>query len=86
MAVIFLVVQFIAGHHDLLAVDNHNKVARIHTGGVGGLIFAQQHAGDLGGEPSQVFAVGICHVPFLGDLTSFWMIGFFHNNLTSNFL
>ena len=63
MAVVELVVALVAGHRDLLGVDDDDEVAGVAVRRVLGLALAAQRVGDLGREPAEGLALGVDHVP-----------------------
>ena len=53
MAVIELVLALVAGHRDLLGVDDDDEVAGVDVGRVLRLALAAERIGDLGRQPAE---------------------------------
>ena len=53
----------LAGHNDLLGIDNDYEIAGVHVRRINGLVLSAQNIGDLRSEAAQDRAVGVNHVP-----------------------
>ena len=69
VAVVDFLLELAAGDGDLCGVDDDDVVADILRGVEGGLVFAAQEGGDLGGEASERALGGVDHVPAALDVT-----------------
>ena len=58
----------LAGHADLVGIDDDDIVTGVHVGGVNRLVFAAQDVGDLAGQTAQDDAIRIYHIPFARGL------------------
>jgi hypothetical protein len=74
--VVHLLLQLVAGQHDLGGVDHDDIVAAIHMGGVGGLVLAAQAHCDDRGQAAHDQAFGVDQDPLLFDLGDFGRVGF----------
>src|ERR1700730_16764174 len=63
MTVVALIGPLVAGHHDLLRIDDHHEVARVDVRGVLGLALAPQSIGDLRRQAPQCLTVGVNDAP-----------------------
>jgi hypothetical protein len=61
--VVALVGTLVAGDRDLLGVDDHHEVARVHVGRVLGLGLAAQRDGDLGRQAAEGLPLGVDDEP-----------------------
>ena len=67
MMVIDLLVQFPAGEHDFIGVDDDDMIAGVGMRSIGGLMLAAQDVRDLAGQTSEHHALGIDKIPFALD-------------------
>ena len=63
VAVVELLGALVAGHGDLLGVDDDDEVADVAVRRVGRLALAAQEVGDLGREAAEVLALGVDEHP-----------------------
>jgi hypothetical protein len=66
--VVHLLVGFTTGDDNFFGVDDDDVGARVHRGGVQGLVLAAQHSRDERRQPAQGRALGVDDVPPLGSL------------------
>ena len=63
MMVVHLLIQLLAGQHDLGSIDDDHVITGIHMGSVDGLVLATQDVGNLAGQAAQHHAVCINDIP-----------------------
>ena len=70
-----LVIEFVAGHHDLRRIEDDDEVTTQDVRGVLGAMLAHENRGDLRGEATKDLALGIKEMPTGFDFTWFRVVG-----------
>ena len=81
MIAINLVVQLLAGQHELIGIDHDDIIATVTVRGEGGLMLAAQHRGDLGSQAAHNHALSVDDVPLALDV-----LGICHITIHGKFL
>jgi len=68
--------HLVAGHDNLVGVDDDDVVAAGYMGGVAGLVFAAEDFSHLGAESAEHLVGGVDDNPFLLDAPGIWGKGF----------
>ena len=74
--VVFLLVKFAAGQHDLFGVDDDHMVAGVAMRRIYRLMFPAKDSGYLGSETAEHHSVSIHNIPLTFDGLAFCHIGF----------
>ena len=69
--VLDLLVQLLAGHDDLIGIDDDDVVTGINIGGVNGLVLTTQDVRNLAGKAAVNLTLSVNDIPLTGDVRCF---------------
>ena len=73
--IIHFLVKLLSGKNGLVGVDDDYMVAAIRMGCKGGLMLSAEKLGSLGGNVTEMLALGVDNIPLTGDVAGFRHIG-----------
>ena len=77
-------VHLLAGHRDLVSVDDDDEITTIDVWGVFRAVFAHQNHGDIAGQSTQNFVLSVDDQPLFLDFADFRDVGSLSNHLAGN--